>query len=115
MEEDDVARQAIGAVRFDRTVENGENSVERLVITKMPMSAHDALLEEERAIAGAFHFGIVVGFQGKDIDAAEAFDKRFRNVAKVGSEADTVAVAGDEEAVGTFLVMGEGKSFNTNA
>ncbi len=73
----------------------------------MAFAAHDALFEEPGAIGGAFHFGVVVGFEGEDVDAAEGVDERVGDVAEVGGETDAVIVAGDEEAVGAGVVVGE--------
>jgi hypothetical protein len=107
VEEDDVAGEAVGAAGFLCAVEDGLDGGEGLVIAEVATAAHDALLEEPGTVGGAFHFGVVVGFKGENVNAAEAFDEGIGDVSEVGSEADAVVVAGDEEAVGAGVIVGE--------
>lgn len=107
VKQDDVAGETIGAAGGLRAIEDGLNGGEGLLVAEMPAAAHDALLEIPGAIAGAFHFGVVIGFHREEIDAAESFDEHVGHVAEVGGETGAVTVAGDEEAVGAFFIVSE--------
>ena len=115
VEEEDVAREVVGAAEGLGAVEDGLDGGEGLIVGEVAAAAHDALFEEPGAGAVALHVGVVVGFECENVDAAEAGDEFIGDVAEIGGEADAVAVAGEEESVGAFGIVGESEGFDLDA
>ena len=107
MEKDDVAREAVRAAGKAGAIEDGLDGGEGLGVGEVAAAAHDALLEVVGAVAVFFHVGVVVGLDGKEVDATEFFDEGMGDVAEVGGETGAVAVGFHDEAVGAGGVMGE--------
>ena len=73
VEEDDVVGEfffaGLGAV------EDGLDGGEGLVVGEVALAAHDSAFEEPGAGAGFLHEGVVVGFEGEDVEIAEAVEE----------------------------------------
>lgn len=115
VEEDDVAGEAVGAAGGEGAIEDGLNGGEGFVVGEVSGAAHDALLEEPGAGGIAFHVGVVIGFDGEDVDAAEAGDEFVGDAAEIGGETDAVVVAVEEEAMGALFIVGEADGFHADA
>ena len=92
---------------FLAAVENGFDGGEALGVGEMALAAGDSALEEIGASAGALHVGVVVAFDGQEIDAGEMFDQSFGDGAEIGGVADFCFRVFKEEGVGAVDVVGE--------
>lgn len=97
VEEDDVGGE--GGAGLFAEVEDFADGGEGLVVGEVAGAVHDALFEEVGAWAGELHLGVVVAFEGEDVDVGEVFDELGGDLAEVGGVADASGGGLDVEAV----------------
>jgi hypothetical protein len=113
VEQDNVPGQRQAAAAG--AVEDSPDAGEGLAVGKMAAPAHDALLEEPGAVAALLHVGVVVAFDGQDIDAAELMDEIFIDTAEIGGITNPAGGTFDQKSVRAMLIVLEADGIHADA